>query len=260
MLCTLSRELVSADLDGELAADERWLLAQHLEACPGCRWYSARAAELHRNVRVQAAPPVPDLTAAVLARLDDPPPADRAERGSEPPLPSTSPPRRSALGWRLGLALVGLLQLALAGPELIQHADGTGEQHLIHHLNAWTVAFAIGLLVVAWQPWRVRGVLPIATALAGVMIFTVVLDMQNDHLVAMPLTAHLLELAGLVLAWGLARHERAGGGDPRSGDGLRRRRRGAGGVTRPVWLRAGGRHPGAWARTAAGTDQGDRAA
>jgi predicted anti-sigma-YlaC factor YlaD len=250
MHCSLSRELVSAGLDGELAADERLLLTRHLDTCAECRRYAARATDVHRALRVQPAPPVPDLTAAVLARAGDAPPA-----------------RRSAIGWRAGLAAVALLQLLLAAPALIQHPDATAEQQAIHHLDAFTVAFAVGLLVVAWQPWRVRGVLPIATTLAGVMLFTVVLDVHNDHSIGMPLTAHGLELAGLVLAWGLARHERRTGGGPGRGDhrqpGDRRARR----PLVAAWLRPG-RPPGAWARTspavpaarADGPDRSERAA
>jgi predicted anti-sigma-YlaC factor YlaD len=222
MPCSVYREFVSADLDGELAADERWLLQQHLGGCRECRTYAGRSADLHRTLRVQPAPPVPDLTTAVLTRLEAPDGPGRVRRAAW---------RRSPFTWRLGLAAVGLLQLALAGPALITHPDLTEQQHVVHHLNAWTVAFAVGLLVVAWQPWRVRGVLPIASALAGVMLFTVVLDVRNDHNVAMPLTAHLLELAGLVLAWGLARQERFERGDPdRGGRGWWARRTGLPGM------------------------------
>jgi predicted anti-sigma-YlaC factor YlaD len=234
MDCSHFRELVSADLDGELAEGERRSLARHLEGCADCRPYAAKASELHRSLRVHAAPPVPDLVGSVLARLGDAPPSRR--------------PRQ--LAWRVGLAAVGLIQIVLAGPALVRHPDLTEEMHAIHHLNAWAVAFAVGLLVVAWQPWRVQGVLPIATALAAVMVFTVVLDVHNHHAIVMSATAHLLELAGLVLAWGLARQEAAGaGGDPAGGDGRRQRLTHPGPVAVPDWLRPGGR-PG---RARAGT-------
>jgi predicted anti-sigma-YlaC factor YlaD len=252
MHCSLSRELVSAALDGELAADERWLLDRHLDGCGECRAYVDRAESVHRNLRVQAAPPVPDLTAAVLARLDGAPATARRDEQARPAV------RTSSVGWRMGLATVALLQLALAGPALIQHPDLTEQQYAVHHLNAWTVAFAVGLLVVAWQPWRVRGVLPIASALAGVMVFTVALDVHNNHAFGMPVTAHLLELAGLVLAWGLARQQRAAGDDRGSGGHGRPGRRGH--THRFAWLRPGGRLD-AWARTPpAPAARSDRAA
>jgi predicted anti-sigma-YlaC factor YlaD len=232
MHCSTSQELVSADLDGELAPDERRLLARHLHRCADCRRYSAAAADLHRGLRVQPAPPVPDLTEAILARLDAAGPA---------------PGRATALYWRVGLALVGLAQLLLAGPAFVAHPDVTHEQQALYHLNAWAVAFAVGLLVVAWQPWRVRGVLPIAATLAAVMVFTVALDIHNGHTIGMPATAHLLELAGLMLAWGLSRHLRGeSGGDPAGGD-RRSARHGWASRCLPAGLRPGG-PPGAWAR------------
>jgi predicted anti-sigma-YlaC factor YlaD len=233
MHCSTSRELLSADLDGELAADERILLDRHLHTCAPCRGWAAEAADLHRSLRIRPAPEVPDLTGAILTRLG------RPERPAEPA-------RRTGLRWRIGLGLVGLTQVALAGPALVLHPDITDTQMALHHLNAWAVAFAVGLLVVAWQPWRVRGVLPIATTLIAVMAVTVALDLRNDHSIPMPMTAHLLDLAGLVLAWGLARHRRrTGGDDPAGGDGRpARRHRSLSGL--PAWLRPGG--PQAWAR------------
>jgi predicted anti-sigma-YlaC factor YlaD len=235
MDCSSFRELVSAGLDGELAEDERRRLTHHLGRCPECGSFAASAADLHRSLRVQAAPPVPDLTRSVLARLGDVP----------------APPRRHRLAWRIGLGAVGLTQLVLSAPSLIRHPDATSEMQAGHHLNAWTFAFAIGLLVVAWQPWRVRGVLPIATALAAVMVFTIMLDLRNGHAVAMSANAHLLELAGLVLAWGLARQEASGLGEgPLRGDRGYGSRTGLRSPVLPAWLRPGGSHD-AWARTGA---------
>src|SRR6188474_222997 len=107
MNCAFARELVSADLDGELAGDERRLLDQHLGRCAECQDYAEQAGAFHRSFRVHVAPPVPDLTAAVLARSVTAP-AGAAERPR-----SRSRRPRIGLACRVGLAAVGATQLAL---------------------------------------------------------------------------------------------------------------------------------------------------
>ena len=200
MNCATSRELISADLDGEASSDEQAQLATHLETCPACRRYATEARQAHRGGRLQPAPEVPDLTEVILADAWASQAGTPAPRGG-----------RSILVLRMALAVVALVQLVLAGPELIEHADFSDDLHALHHLNAWAIAFAAGLAVVAWQPWRVRGLLPLATALGALMAFTVGLDLINRHTIAMPATAHLVELAGLVLLWVLARRLPPGG-------------------------------------------------
>jgi anti-sigma factor RsiW len=49
--CDLSRELVSASLDGELAELDAVRLDAHLAVCGACRTYAARAAEAARLLR-----------------------------------------------------------------------------------------------------------------------------------------------------------------------------------------------------------------
>jgi predicted anti-sigma-YlaC factor YlaD len=193
MNCATCREVISADLDGEAGRDEQEELGRHLASCPDCRRYEADARAAHRSWRVQAAPEVPDLTERILAGFDNGHPGPSAPRG-----------RRAGV-LRVALAALALTQFVLAGPELVEHADFNDELHALHHLNAWAIAFAVGLAVVAWQPWRVRGLLPLATALGGLMAFTVGLDVINRHAIAMPAAEHFIEGVGLVLLWVLAR-------------------------------------------------------
>jgi predicted anti-sigma-YlaC factor YlaD len=202
MDCTTSRELISADLDGEASGNELVRLDAHLDDCSPCRRFAGEAALAHRAWRIRSAPAVPDLSDAILAAGVD---AARAAESGGNETPVTAGAARGRTALRLALAGVAATQLALAGPALVRHADFADEQHAAHHLDAWAVAFAVGLLVAAWQPWRVRGLLPLAATLGAVMAFTVGLDMANRHAVAMPATAHLIELAGLILLWALAR-------------------------------------------------------
>jgi predicted anti-sigma-YlaC factor YlaD len=65
--CDTCREAISAALDGEavlVSPDE------HLRSCLECREWRVAAAALTDAVRAEDSP-VPDLTDAVLARLDD---------------------------------------------------------------------------------------------------------------------------------------------------------------------------------------------
>jgi predicted anti-sigma-YlaC factor YlaD len=191
MNCATSRELISAQLDGETSTDEQRELDGHLASCRACREYAVEAAAVHRAWRVRPAPDVPDLTDTIMADL-----ATQEQKRDRRP---------TVLVLRIGLALLALAQLLVAGPELVEHADSTDALHALHHLNAWALAFAVGLAVVAWQPWRVHGLLPLAGALGGLMAFTVVLDVVNRHAIPMPATEHVIEVVGIALLWLLAR-------------------------------------------------------
>jgi predicted anti-sigma-YlaC factor YlaD len=206
MRCDRSRELISGALDGEGAGrpDE---LGRHLEGCAACRAWQAQARSLHRSLRLQTAPDVPDLTAAILRR-------SRAERPVRPRRRLTMPALRGAL------TAIAATQVVLALPGLFSRA--APHDHGARHLGGWDLAFAVGLLVVAAQPWRARGLLPMAAAVAGVMVATVLGDTMSGSAPAMAEGPHVLEVCGLALLWAIARAEAAGG---RGGDGLRLDRR-----------------------------------
>jgi predicted anti-sigma-YlaC factor YlaD len=201
MRCDRSRELVSALLDGETSSrtDD---LRQHLDRCAACRAWATRAESLHRSLRLQPAPEVPDLTAAILrARAID-------ERRGRRTLPAMSALRGM-------LCIIAGTQLVLAVPELLTRATDHG--HAARHLGGWDVAFALGLLVAGVQPWRARGLLPMAMAVAGVMVLTVGVDTLAGGAPGMAEATHVLELSGLAALWAISRLEdaRGHGGDGR---------------------------------------------
>jgi predicted anti-sigma-YlaC factor YlaD len=209
MRCDRSRELISALLDGEGIGpgDE---LRVHLETCAACRSWAAEARSLHRSVRLQPAPRVPDLTRAILARSVE----------AEQPEPSRGVSRLGAL--RVVLGLVAASQLVVAAPELLNRTAEHG--HVTRHLGGWDVAFSIGLLVAAVQPWRARGLLPMATAVAGVMLVTGGIDAVSGGTPGMAEATHLLEVCGVAVLWAISRAELPGS-------------RGDGGARRPQWTR-----------------------
>lgn len=164
----------------------------HLAGCRDCRQHESRLLAFTRATRVRAAEPVPDLSAAILARV---PGALRTPaRGS----------LRGRVAAQYALVVVALTQLVLALPELLPVAGVAAPIHLEHHLGAWDVAMAVGLLVAAWQPERARGLLPMALALGGTLLITGVADVASGNTLALSEAPHALELAGVTLLWLLA--------------------------------------------------------
>jgi RNA polymerase sigma-70 factor (ECF subfamily) len=198
MRCDLAREALSARLDGELNPLEEEGLAAHLQGCAPCRGHARELATLHRTVRVRAAAPVPDLTRAIVATA-----------GARLPTSRRAPAAAPRLGWaRYGLLGVGLLQLLLALPELVVHSHAGHDAHMTRELGAFGVALAIGMLVVAWQPQRAGGLLPMTFALTAAVTVTAVADVVLGHSGPSGQATHFLELIGLVLLWHLARTTR----------------------------------------------------
>lgn len=215
MSCDAHRELISADLDGEATESERAELAAHLATCEVCTAFAADAAALHRASRIAPAAAIPDLTDAILERASVGPPTTRPSADA-PAVPSGRRARRRArrsqhdgrgrvavLAFQYGLLVVALLMVVLAVPELL--APSSDAVHTSRHLGGWDVAFAIGLVLAALQPWRARGLLPMAAALAGVMVVTAVIDIAHGSTPGMAEGTHLLEVFGLVFLWLLSR-------------------------------------------------------
>jgi outer membrane lipoprotein-sorting protein len=69
--CDEVRPEISAFLDRELDATAAGAISQHLESCADCRTYSRKIAGIRRQLRVQPAGPVPDLTDRILERIED---------------------------------------------------------------------------------------------------------------------------------------------------------------------------------------------
>jgi predicted anti-sigma-YlaC factor YlaD len=199
MRCELAREALSAQLDGELNPLEEEGLAAHTKGCASCRSYARDLHAVHRSVRVRAAAPVPDLTRSIMA-------------AAAPHLPThrrtpAAPTLRSAWA-RYALLVVGVTQLAFALPELVIHTHAGHSASMTRELGAFWVALAIGLLVVAWQPQRAGGMLPMTFALSAAVTVTAVADVSLGHSGPTGQVPHFLELVGLVLLWHLARSSR----------------------------------------------------
>jgi predicted anti-sigma-YlaC factor YlaD len=198
MRCDLAHEAISARLDGELPPLEDAALDAHLEGCVACQSHARALAGLHRSLRIRPAEPVPDLTGAIMAAT-----ADRLpDRVTAPTAPADA---RPPLEWaRYALFTVAFTQLVLALPMLVLGTDEGSALHTTRELGAFGLALAVGMLVVAWQPQRAAGLLPMAVALAAGLTVTAVADMVTGHSPIIGEAPHLLELVGVLLLWRLA--------------------------------------------------------
>lgn len=93
-------------------------------------------------------------------------------------------------------------------PPLLLGEDHGATIHIAREIGSFDVALAIGLLVAAWQPARAWGLLPLAAALVFVMAGSSVLDVADGRASALGECKHLLDVAGVVFLWLVAREAR----------------------------------------------------
>jgi predicted anti-sigma-YlaC factor YlaD len=192
MRCHDCRTAVSARLDGEDPGRPVGAVEEHLRECGACSRFAAEADALHRSLRLAPAVPMPDLTPTILHAIGREAGSDRRDR-------------ERTLGLRVCLALIGLLQLAVALPALVLGDDAGLPVHTARHIGSFTAALAVGFLFVAWRPERAAGLLPVATALVAFVVGTTVVDVVTGHTAAFSESSHVTEVVGLVVTWLLAR-------------------------------------------------------
>lgn len=188
MDCEHMRAAISADLDGEELPVDRDVLERHVATCAGRRDYQAAALVLNRQVRVSRAPVVPDLTGSILAAID----TDAHEPAS-------------TQGLRLGVALLGFFQLGLSIPALILGSDAGLPVHQARHLGSFGVALGVGLLVAAWRPERISGLLPLAAVLVLCLVGSAIADTATGAVAWTAEFPHVVEVLGLAGLWLLDR-------------------------------------------------------
>jgi predicted anti-sigma-YlaC factor YlaD len=189
MQCEICREHLSARLDGE-AADPA--VDEHLSECASCRAWLLEATSLGERVAPALSLDAPDRSEAILAAVG----ADRVEAEREETAAILFP-------WRAGLVAVGMLQLLLAVPALLGTTTGVTE-HLSREMGSFDVALGVGFVFAAWRPARAWGMLPLVATLAGCLVVTTLVDLQQGQAGALAESTHLLDLIGLGLLWALA--------------------------------------------------------
>ena len=169
-------------------------LEHHLGTCTDCARRVDDAVRLTRMARLSTAD-VPDIAERILA--DAVLPARLVLR------------RRNRL--RLGLAVVGLIQLCVAAPSLFGSNIGgmAMSLHATHEAAAWNAALGIALLATGIRPQRAAGVLSVLATFVAVLALLSVRDLASGATDLTRLATHLGAVAGLVLVAALARAERA---------------------------------------------------
>ena len=190
MTCDRVRLALSARLDGEDPDVAETVVAVHLAGCAACRSFADEAQTLHRNLRLRSADAVPDLTAPILASIDQ----ERVRVGDS---------RRAAL--RMALVAVGVVQLLAALPALVLGDDAGLPVHAARHIGSFDAALAVGFLIAAWRPGRIAGLLPVLGVLVMCLLGSAAVDVVSGQAPAPGEALHLVVLVGLAAAWSLDR-------------------------------------------------------
>ncbi|MFF5213667.1 zf-HC2 domain-containing protein [Micromonospora sp. NPDC000442] len=218
MRCEQWREILSAQLDGEVTADEQRRVGGHLETCAGCRAWLDSAAKVTRRARTQVVTSLPDLTEAILAAA--PPPRRRWRTLVAAGVPSrwwSATDGRPTLvnGLRAALGLLGAVQLVLGlaqigRAEVAEHLHSTG-QHLWHESAAWNVAVGAGFLFVALRRTSPSGLLPMLGAFVVTLVLLSVNDLVASQVAVERLVSHGFLVVGYLITVLLARSSRQPG-------------------------------------------------
>lgn len=114
--CNEILDLLSAQLDGVLTAEEEGLLKEHLDVCPECRALAEDLAVIHDAMPHMVEVPPPEIKEAVMARI-------KAETGEPIPFPQK---KRQTRPWKTWGAAAAVLVLVVAGAFVLQGRGGTG--------------------------------------------------------------------------------------------------------------------------------------
>ncbi|MGY1636248.1 zf-HC2 domain-containing protein [Geodermatophilus sp. SYSU D00742] len=195
MQCTPYREALSARLDGESPGVPAAELDEHLAGCTGCARWVRQAELVTRRARLAPAPPVPDLTVAVLGALPR----------ELPGTASAARARLAATALRLALLAVGVAQAVVAWPAL---SAGTAAMsapvHMAHETGAWNFGVAAAFIAVAAAPRLAAGALPFLGTFAALLLALTVADLRAGHVHADRAVVHVLVLVGVALVFTVA--------------------------------------------------------
>ncbi len=187
MGCDRWLDAISAEADGEEAGIDPRLVEAHLAGCPSCRAFRDDLAANRTRLRLGAAEPVADLSGRIV-KLNAV--VDRAGRWG---------------AVRGLLVVIGVQILVLSAPALVLGSESGASAHDARHLGAFSVAYAVGLLVVAVRPARARTMLPVAGVLGLALAVSGVVDMVDGSTGLPGELVHLPELLSVLFVFLLAR-------------------------------------------------------
>lgn len=195
MECEYWREAISARGDGEDPGIDPRILEAHVRSCARCRAFERELEAMGMSFRLNTAPPMPDLSSRVVKRVAL---LDRLGR------------------WGVLRAALGVLALQIiffAVPSMLSGGDAGSSDHDLRHLGSFSIAYAVGLLVVVARPARARTMLPVAAVLAGALVLTALGDVATGRVPLPSEAVHLSEVASVPLVWLLAVPARSSGGE-----------------------------------------------
>ena len=176
--CNHFRELISADVDGELDPSDHALLQNHVEQCPACERFAQDSWALRRSLRVTPVTTSADTQATV---------------DVTGPLGTVS-----ALRWVL--FVIGAT-LVILNSQAVLFADATSQAHVGRHDGVFGTALGIGMLAVAIKPHRAIGLVPLTSTIALLMAIVAAVDLVTERASLGAEAIHVVEFAGLVCLW-----------------------------------------------------------
>lgn len=186
MACERFVEAISAAIDGEDPGIDERLIDAHLARCASCRAFRDSMQGVRRRMVVREVTATPDSSRRVakLAAV-----ADRAAAWQVP---------------RILLAVVAIDVVVLSIGDLLRVGDDSATVHSARHLAAFSLAYAVLLVLVVMRPARARTALPVAGVLALALLITAVADLAAGRVPLIGETLHIPEIISVLLIWLLA--------------------------------------------------------
>ena len=169
MKCDVWQVAISAQADGEDPGIDPRLIAAHLGGCAACRAFRDSIE-------------MPDLSSRIVHANAI---ADRAR-----------------VWWlvRFALLLIAAFVVYDASRDVFFGAAGESA-HAAKHLGSFTLAYGVGLAVVAVRPARARTMLPVTFVLGAALVITAILDVADGETPLLGETVHIPELLSVLLVW-----------------------------------------------------------
>lgn len=183
----MTREALSARLDGEREPVPSARVDEHVAGCPQCRaWFdivSAQADQLRNLAR-------PETVLAVTSR------------------PAKTRKSRPTQYWiRWALSVTGLAQIAVSVVQAfglsvgLEHHHGAGSGgHLLNESTAWSIAIGVAMLVAARWPVAAAGLGGVLSIFAAVLAVYVVSDAIAGDVTLTRVLTHIPVLVAACLA------------------------------------------------------------
>lgn len=180
MNCDEWQVAISAQADGEDTEIDARLIAAHLAVCAPCREF--RDSIDQYAAETDDAAKMPDLSRRIV----------RANALAD----------RARAWWivRLGLLLVAAFIIYDASTDVFFGTAGESA-HAAKHLGSFTLAYGVGLAVVAVRPARARTMLPVTFVLGAALVITAIVDVIDGETPLLRETVHIPELVSVLLVW-----------------------------------------------------------